>query len=233
MPTYKKGDKGKYQLVVGKKAWERLKQKLKAITRKTTPKAFDERVAQLKEAQQGWGCRLPLRLWLLVLLFCLLLSRCRSNLPRRAGPPVPAPVTQPETSPKATEPPQILFLILKVEADAAGDLRRVRLLEKKQVPGVVKRNTLTTVEPSAGQAYLRLVVVGEGGQEQQVFYLEHPLRKNVEYLDEKQQFNRKEVLLREADLPVRIQYRPELHHLLIYEKLPESPQEKIREVSLF
>lgn len=33
--TYKKGDKGKYQLVVGKKAWERLKQRLKFITRKT------------------------------------------------------------------------------------------------------------------------------------------------------------------------------------------------------
>jgi len=52
--TYKKGDKGKYQLVVGKKAWERLKQRLKVITRKTTPKSFDERIQQINEVQRGW-----------------------------------------------------------------------------------------------------------------------------------------------------------------------------------
>ena len=52
--TYKKGDKGKYQLVVGNKAWKRLKQRLKFITRKTTPKSFDERIQQINEVQRGW-----------------------------------------------------------------------------------------------------------------------------------------------------------------------------------
>ena len=52
--TYKKGDKGKYQLVVGKKGWERLKHRLKFITRKTTPKSFDERIQQINEVQRGW-----------------------------------------------------------------------------------------------------------------------------------------------------------------------------------
>ncbi|MDB5264139.1 MAG: group intron-encoded protein LtrA [Adhaeribacter sp.] len=54
VPTYRKGDKGKYQLVVTEKAWDRLKQNLKAITRKTTPSTFEERVQQLKEVQRGW-----------------------------------------------------------------------------------------------------------------------------------------------------------------------------------
>lgn len=54
VPTYKKGDKGKYQLVVAEKAWARLKQHLKAITRKTTPSALEERIQQLKEVQRGW-----------------------------------------------------------------------------------------------------------------------------------------------------------------------------------
>jgi RNA-directed DNA polymerase len=54
VPTYRKGDKGKYQLVVAEKAWARLKQQLKAITRKTTPSAFEERIQQLKEVQRGW-----------------------------------------------------------------------------------------------------------------------------------------------------------------------------------
>ena len=54
VPTYKKGDKGKYQLIVSEKRWESLKQKLKTITRKTTPSSFDERIQKLKEVQRGW-----------------------------------------------------------------------------------------------------------------------------------------------------------------------------------
>ena len=44
VPTYQKGVRGKYQLVVEKKRWMQLKSKLKEITRKTTPMSFDERV---------------------------------------------------------------------------------------------------------------------------------------------------------------------------------------------
>jgi RNA-directed DNA polymerase len=54
VPTYEKGVKGKYQLVVSEKSWKTLKQKLKTITRKTTPMSFDERIQKLKEVGQGW-----------------------------------------------------------------------------------------------------------------------------------------------------------------------------------
>lgn len=54
VPTYVKGERGKYQLVVSKKGWEKLKQKLKTITRKTTPMSFDERIGKLNEVQRGW-----------------------------------------------------------------------------------------------------------------------------------------------------------------------------------
>jgi RNA-directed DNA polymerase len=54
VPTYEKGKKGRYQMVVSAKSWKRLKEKLKAITRKTIPASFDERIKKLKEAQQGW-----------------------------------------------------------------------------------------------------------------------------------------------------------------------------------
>ncbi|WP_449404349.1 group II intron reverse transcriptase/maturase [Kaistella haifensis] len=52
--TYKKGDKGKYQLVVGKKAWTQLKERLKSLTRKTAPISFDERIQKINEVQRGW-----------------------------------------------------------------------------------------------------------------------------------------------------------------------------------
>ena len=54
VPTYKKGEKGKYQLIVSPKSWSKLKQKLKTITRKTTPMSFDERIQKLNEVQRGW-----------------------------------------------------------------------------------------------------------------------------------------------------------------------------------
>ena len=54
VPTYVKGEKGKYQLVVSDKSWEKLKRKLKTITRKTIPMSFDERIQKLNEVQRGW-----------------------------------------------------------------------------------------------------------------------------------------------------------------------------------
>ena len=54
VPSFVKGEKGRYQLVVSKKSWSKLKEKLKTITRKTTPMSFDERVQKLNEVQRGW-----------------------------------------------------------------------------------------------------------------------------------------------------------------------------------
>jgi len=54
VPTYKKGEKGKYQMVVSEKGWRKLKQTLKSITRKTVPMSLQERIAKLKEVQRGW-----------------------------------------------------------------------------------------------------------------------------------------------------------------------------------
>jgi hypothetical protein len=52
--TYKKGERGKYQMIVSEKSWKKIKQKLKIITRKTTPMSFDERITKLNEVQRGW-----------------------------------------------------------------------------------------------------------------------------------------------------------------------------------
>ena len=54
VPTYAKGERGQYQFVVSEKGWKTLKQKLKTITRKTTPCTFDERIRRIKEVQRGW-----------------------------------------------------------------------------------------------------------------------------------------------------------------------------------
>ena len=54
VPTYQKGVKGQYQLIVEKSRWKQLKAKLKKETRKTTPITFEERIRKIKEIQRGW-----------------------------------------------------------------------------------------------------------------------------------------------------------------------------------
>jgi RNA-directed DNA polymerase len=54
VPTYEKGAKGKYQLVVSESGWKELKEKIRTITRKTAPLSLAERTRQLKEVQRGW-----------------------------------------------------------------------------------------------------------------------------------------------------------------------------------
>jgi len=53
-PTYQKGEKGIYQLVVKQGSWQSLKRKLKSITKKTMPYKFEERIAKLRAVWQGW-----------------------------------------------------------------------------------------------------------------------------------------------------------------------------------
>jgi group II intron reverse transcriptase/maturase len=53
-PTYQKGEKGKYQLVVKEGSWHALKRKLKQLTKKTMPYSLEVRLQKLKEVYRGW-----------------------------------------------------------------------------------------------------------------------------------------------------------------------------------
>ena len=54
VPVYKKGEKGKYNLRVSPKSFNRMKQKVKEITRKTLPLSFKERITKLRAFTRGW-----------------------------------------------------------------------------------------------------------------------------------------------------------------------------------
>ena len=53
-PTYQKGVKGQYQLITGDKAFAKLKARIKEVTRKTSPKTFDEMITSLNSVVRGW-----------------------------------------------------------------------------------------------------------------------------------------------------------------------------------
>ena len=52
--SYKKGDRGKYRLCIAKKSWDRLREKIKVITRKTSPIPFKDRIRRLNFLMRGW-----------------------------------------------------------------------------------------------------------------------------------------------------------------------------------
>ena len=54
VPTYKKGEKGKYNFRVSPASFNQLKQKAKEITRKTLPTTFNERITKLNHLTTGW-----------------------------------------------------------------------------------------------------------------------------------------------------------------------------------
>ena len=54
VPTYKKGERGKYQLVVKKSKMAEFKRKLKYLTKKTIPMSLDERIQRLNWLIRGW-----------------------------------------------------------------------------------------------------------------------------------------------------------------------------------
>lgn len=54
VPTYMKGEKGKYQLVVTPSKWTAFKEKLKYLTKKTIPASFEERISRINLLVRGW-----------------------------------------------------------------------------------------------------------------------------------------------------------------------------------
>jgi len=54
VPTYKKNEKGIYQLVVKQSKWEAFKAKLKYLTKKTIPASFEERIERINQLIRGW-----------------------------------------------------------------------------------------------------------------------------------------------------------------------------------
>ena len=52
--TFQKGEWGKYNLRVAAKSWQRLKLKIKVITRKTVPMTLAQRIKRLNSLMYGW-----------------------------------------------------------------------------------------------------------------------------------------------------------------------------------
>ncbi|MFZ6011502.1 MAG: hypothetical protein ACOYXT_14225 [Bacteroidota bacterium] len=119
----------------------------------------------------------------------------------------------------------ILFLTLKMTTDSAGN-HAVNLLQKKIVAGTYK----ATPEIKYVAGYL-LVTQWDNHQELQRQEVEHPLIKQVEFINDQNQFERKLVALKEADFFIRLQLQPAAKFIRI-EEITEGKKDLLKVIAI-
>ncbi|QNH61101.1 hypothetical protein [Hymenobacter sediminicola] len=132
-----------------------------------------------------------------VLLF-LALAGCQRPVSSATAALGPAATTE-----TTAEKPAVVFLTFRVVAAGAGQPARITLLRSQAAPGRLKATTAPT--PSTDADHLAVRLLDAAGQPLgTATVVEHPLRKSVEYTDEKQQLGRRVVSLPEAEFFVRL-----------------------------
>ena len=107
----------------------------------------------------------------------------------------------PAATETTAEKPAVVFLTFRVVATGAGQAARITLLRSQAAPGRLK----AAPAPPTSADYLAVRLLDAAGQPLgTATVVEHPLRKSVEYTDEKQQLGRRVVSLPEAEFFVRL-----------------------------
>lgn len=107
--------------------------------------------------------------------------------------------------------PQILFMTFAIKKDSGESV--VTLLEKKTLKGVLKSG----MESSTAEDRIFVVQLSKEKTELSGYYLEHPLRKNMEYLNEQQEYETRWVELEEAEFFIRVALDPACAYIGLYE----------------
>lgn len=107
--------------------------------------------------------------------------------------------------------PQILFMSFTMRKDSSESV--VTMLEKKILKGVLKS------DPESSMADDRLYVVQLTKERTTLsgYYLDHPLRKNMEYINEQQEYKTRWVELEEAEFFIRVALDPACAYIVLYE----------------
>ena len=149
-------------------------------------------------------------------IFFLLITLCGCQRPYQYK---PTSETQlPDTG-------NMLFLTLKMTTDGTGK-HAVDLIQKKIVPGAFK--AVPQMKPVTG--YL-LVTQWDNQQELQRQEVEHPLIKPVEFTNDRNEFERKLIELKEAEFFIRLQLQPAAKSIII-EEIVEGKKNLLKEIAV-
>lgn len=123
---------------------------------------------------------------------------------------------------------KMVFLVFKITKSHNHQANKVTLIQESKSKGNVKINMGNT--PSTIN-YLTIICYGKASL-QKTFTLPHPLYKQVEYLNDSNQYSLKDVELEEDTFFVRLPYNPKIQKISIFETLGENPKKDLITLNL-
>src|SRR5262245_22948285 len=98
-----------------------------------------------------------------------------------------------------TAPPKMVFMTFSIHNDSTTK-SEIKLLSKKEADGKIKGLSPTVTSPTS----LTVALLDRGGQVLVEEVVEHPLYREVEYTNDRNEFERKALNLKDAEFFVRI-----------------------------
>lgn len=125
---------------------------------------------------------------------------------------------QPQVNAINTGSPEVIFLVFHMSKDSVSQGNKIILRSGEKVGGKLKAVQEQMAAPD------RLVVSLLNNEKKALVSAnqEHPLRRQVETVNPSGQFERKTVILNEADFFVRMAYRKDAVYVLVEEMIDEK-----------
>lgn len=141
----------------------------------------------------------------IALVTCFFLYRCQ---------PIAHSYQPPE---QAVANPKMIFLTFSIQADSV-EKNKIQLIGKKEADGPIKGKS-----PAASSStHLVVSLVDRAGQVLLEETIEHPLLREVEYTNDKNEFERKALNLKNAEFFVRMKLPATADRVLITEVIKEQ-----------
>jgi hypothetical protein len=129
---------------------------------------------------------------------------------------------------KTEQKNELLFLVFKIMKGANPHESKITLIQQSKSEGKMKIELEQT--PSTPN-YLTVICYGNAIQ-QKTLILPHPLYKQVEYLNDSNQYISKDIELEEDTFYIRLPYDPKIKKISIFEKLRDTPKEELFTLNL-
>jgi hypothetical protein len=110
----------------------------------------------------------------------------------------------------------IVFITMKMQFDSLGNKNEIKVLKIIKKPGSLKNQLTENIE---SKNYLRCIVFNKKNNMKDSFCIEHPLYREIESVDEKNQFFKRNIQLKESEFFIRFS-KKKYNTLLIKENSP-------------
>jgi hypothetical protein len=119
----------------------------------------------------------------------------------------------------------ILFLAYEVKKDSVSGKISLDILFQKKTAGLVKPNSMDNASSEPGN--WRITAKDKKDKSVQTLLLENPLHKKLEYVDANGNMAIKDVWLNRTELTVRMNYKMNMHKIVIQEMVPDNKNTSI------